>query len=150
VSLRVAAALIVVLTLPCHIHRAFAQEPAAVAASAPSPREIHWNLIELDGNPLPTSTPDDRPYLYLQSQGDKVSGSLGCNRLFGSYDLSGNSIEFHSIAATRMACANESMETEAKMIDLLKLATSFQVIGDVLSLRVDDRVLARFQAEKQK
>jgi len=126
----------------------FAQE--AAAATVRSPREVHWNLIELDGSPVAAASPESQPYLYLQAQGDRLSGSLGCNRLLGSYDLSGDSLQFHSLAATRMACANMSMDIEAKILDDLKLVTSFQISGEVLSLKVDNRVLAKFEPERAK
>lgn len=118
-------------------------------ASLP-PQEIHWNLIELDGSPVTASTPESQPYIYLQAQSDKLSGSGGCNRLFGSYDLNGNSLEFHSVASTMMACPGKSMDNEARILEVLKLVTNFVIAGDVLSLRVDDHVLARFQPEKPK
>jgi len=122
----------------------------AQVAAVSSPREVHWNLVELDGSPIAASNSESQPYIYLQTQGDKLSGSLGCNRLFGSYDLSGDSLQFHSLAATRMACAKMSMDSEEKILDDLKLVTSFQISGDVLSLKVDNRVLAKFEPEKPK
>ncbi len=128
-----------------------ATEPAsATAATSRPPQEIHWNLIELEGSPVTASTPESQPYIYLQAQGDKLSGSGGCNRLFGSYDLNGNSLEFHSVASTRMACPGHSMDNEARILEVLKLVTNFVITGDVLSLRVDDHVLARFQPVKLK
>jgi heat shock protein HslJ len=127
-----------------------ASPPASTteAVSRP-PQEIHWNLIELDGSPVTASNPDSQPYIYLQAQGDKLSGSGGCNRLFGSYDLNGSALEFHSVASTMMACPGKSMDNEARILEVLKLVTNFVITGDVLSLRVDDHVLARFKQEKQ-
>jgi heat shock protein HslJ len=112
--------------------------------------ETHWNLIELDGNAIAAVTSGrNQPYIYLQRPGDKISGSGGCNRLFGTFDLSGNSLQFHSVASTRMACADNSMANEAALLEALKLTTSFQLDGNVLQLRVDDRILARFQADSK-
>ncbi len=98
---------------------------------------------------MTASNPDSQPYIYLQAQGDKLSGSGGCNRLFGSYDLNGSALEFHSVASTMMACPGKSMDNEARILEVLKLVTNFVITGDVLSLRVDDHVLARFKQEKQ-
>jgi heat shock protein HslJ len=145
----------IALSLPVRSNRAAAQvareEPASTSTpAARPPQEIHWNLVELDGTPVNASTPESQPYIYLQAQGDKVSGLGGCNRLFGSYDLNGNSLEFHSIAATQMACPGISLDNEARFFELLKLVTNFQIVDNVLSLRVEDHVLARFQPEKQK
>jgi heat shock protein HslJ len=126
-----------------------ASQPASTE-TVRSPREVHWNLIELDGSPIAASNPEHQPYIYLQAEGDRLSGSLGCNRLLGTYDLSGDSLQFHSVASTRMACANMTMDVESKMIENLKLVTSFHISGDVLSLKVDNRVLAKFEPEKPK
>ncbi|AXC14753.1 protein of unknown function DUF306, Meta and HslJ [Acidisarcina polymorpha] len=119
------------------------------ASSRLSVTETQWNLVELNGSPVSSRSPGSQPYIYLQTQGDKLSGSGGCNRLFGSFDLSGSSLQFHSVAQTLMACPGNSAERESALLDALKLTTSFQVSGDVLLLRVDDRVLARFQAKKK-
>ncbi len=120
-----------------------------VTPAAP-PLETHWNLIEVDGTPVVAASAENQPYIYLQAQGDKLSGSGGCNRLFGSFDLSGSSLQFHSVASTRMACASSSMEQEPALLDALKLTTAFQVAGSILILQVDGRVLARFQAQGRK
>lgn len=107
--------------------------------------ETHWNLVELEGSAVSAKTPESQPYIYLQAEGDKLSGSGGCNRLFGSYDLSGSSLQFHSVASTRMACPGMSMDDESGLLEALKLTTSFRIVDGVLTLRVDDRVLARFK-----
>jgi heat shock protein HslJ len=128
-----------------------ASQPTSIPAAAPRPpQEVHWNLVELDGAPVAVSTAESQPYIYLQAQGDKLSGSGGCNRLFGSYDLNGNSLEFHSVAATQMACPGNAMDNEARLFEVLKLVTNFQIVDDVLSLRANDHVVAKFQPEKQK
>lgn len=147
--------LAIALSLPIQLSLASGQtvrdEPASTSAPAPRPpQEVHWNLVELDGAPVHASTLESQPYIYLQAQGDKVSGSGGCNRLFGSYDLNGNSLEFHSVAATQMACPGSSMDNEARFFEVLKLVTNFQIADNVLSFKAEDRVLARFQPEKQK
>jgi heat shock protein HslJ len=121
--------------------------PTRSAASSPTLTETHWNLTELDGDPVNAAAPDAQPYIYLHADGDKLSGSGGCNRLFGSFDLSGSSLSFHSVASTLMACANNSMQHEPELLEALKLATGYRISGDTLQLRVDDRVLARFRAE---
>jgi heat shock protein HslJ len=112
--------------------------------------ETQWNLTEVDGAAVTVSAPDSQPYIYLQEPGDRLSGSGGCNRLFGSFDLSGSSLQFHSVASTRMACAGNISEHEAALLEALKLTTGFQISGNLLQLKVDDRVLARFQARRKK
>ncbi len=125
------------------------RQDAAPAGGQPSLTETQWNLIELDGNPVTITGAQGHPYIYLQVQGDKLSGSGGCNRFFGSYDLSGSSLQFHSVAQTLMACAGASMDREPALMQALKLTTSYEISDGVLQLKVDTRVLARFQARKK-
>jgi copper homeostasis protein (lipoprotein) len=127
----------------------YCQASPATPAPQPALTETQWNLIELDGNPVTIHAGDTQPYIYLQAQGDRLSGSGGCNRFFGSYDVSGGSLQFHSVAQTLMACAGDSAAREPALLEALKLTTAYQISGDTLQLRVDDRVLARFQARKK-
>lgn len=122
---------------------------AAPGASLTSVIETQWNLIELNGTAVNVPASEGQVYIYLQQEGDKLSGSDGCNRFFGSYDLSGSSLQFHSVAQTMMACRGAFTEHEAEFIEALKLVTSYQIADGVLQLKVDDRVLARFQARKK-
>ena len=119
---------------------------AATGASLTSVIETQWNLIELNGTAVNVPASEGQVYIYLQQEGDKLSGSDGCNRLFGSYDLSGSSLQFHSVAQTLMACRGAFTERESEFMEALKLVTSYQISDNVLQLKVDDRVLARFQA----
>ena len=125
------------------------RQQVSPAETQPSVVETQWNLIELNGSEVNVPEGEGQAYIYLQQEGYKLSGSDGCNRLFGSYDLSGNSLQFHSVAQTRMACRGVLMERGSEFIEALKLTTSFQMSSDILQLKVDDRVLARFQARKK-
>jgi heat shock protein HslJ len=122
---------------------------AIPGASLTSVIETQWNLIELNGTAVNVPASEGQVYIYLQQEGDKLSGSDGSNRFFGSYDLSGSSLQFHSVAQTMMACRGAFTEHEAEFTEALKLVTSYQIADNVLQLKVDDRVLARFQARKK-
>jgi heat shock protein HslJ len=124
-------------------------QDATAGGTQPSVVETQWNLVELNGSAVHVPAAEGQVYIYLQQDGDKLSGSDGCNRFFGSYDLRGASLEFHSVAQTMMACRGSFTDREAEFLDALKLVTSYQVAENVLQLKVDDRVLARFQARKK-
>ncbi len=121
---------------------------AAAPASPSSVVETQWNLVDLNGSAEGIAAAG-KVYIYLQRDGDKLSGSDGCNRFFGSYDLSGASLQFHSVAQTLMACPGGFAAREAELVEALKLATSYQLVDNILQLKVDDRVLARFEARKK-
>lgn len=125
------------------------QRQASPAETQASVVETQWNLVELNGSSVSVPASEGQVYIYLQEDGDKLSGSDGCNRFFGSYDLSGSSLQFHSVAQTMMACRGAFAEREAELIAALKLVTSYQISDNGLQLKVDDRVLARFQARKK-
>lgn len=52
--------------------------------------------------------------------GDRISGSSGCNRFSGSYDLNTTAMTLGPIAATKMACPGPAMEQENRLFALLK------------------------------
>src|SRR5579863_3310035 len=125
--------------LVAHAQTGAPSAAVAQASASDSLKETQWNLIELDGNPVASSA--SPPYIYLHDDHDKLTGSGGCNRLFGSFDLDGNSLQFHSVALTLMACAGDAGAHEAQLLEALKLVTGYRISGDELELRVDDRVL---------
>lgn len=125
------------------------RQDAAAVASQPSVVETQWNLVELNGSAENISANEGKVYIYLQLDGDKLSGSDGCNRFFGSYDLSGPSLQFHSVVQTLMACHGGFTAREAEFLEALKQVTNYQLADNILQLKVDDRVLARFQARKK-
>ena len=125
------------------------RQEAAAGGPQPSVVETQWNLVELNGSAIDIPASGGQVYIYLQQEGDKLSGSDGCNRFFGSYDLSGTSLEFHSVAQTMMACRGSFTGREAEFLTALKLVTSYQISDNALQLKVEDRVLARFQARKK-
>ena len=75
----------------------------------------------------------------------QVSGSAGCNRYFGSYEINGGDITFSPLGSTRMACAAEVMQQEAAFLAALQLASSFQIEWDQLTVQHDGGRLV-FQA----
>jgi heat shock protein HslJ len=126
------------------------RQDAAAGASKQGVVETQWNLLELNGSTANIPATEGQVYIYLQQERDKLSGSDGCNRFFGSYDLSGSSLEFHSVVQTLMACrGNGFTDRGAEFLDALKLVSSYQISDNVLELKVDGRVLARFEARKK-
>jgi heat shock protein HslJ len=94
--------------------------------------DVYWKAIELAGKPTPTQDPSREAHLQFQS-GGRVSGSDGCNRITGSYQLSGERVTFGQMAATQMACVNTEA-IERPFQDALKNATRLTVSRDHLEL----------------
>jgi putative lipoprotein len=64
--------------------------------------------------------------------GGKVTGSGGCNRLFGMAKIAGASLAFGSIGTTRMACAPAVMHQESKFLSALAATRTFRFDGPYL------------------
>ncbi|MFV1857991.1 MAG: META domain-containing protein, partial [Anaerolineales bacterium] len=64
----------------------------------------------------------------------ELSGTSGCNRFFGPYEVDGNSISIGPLGATLMACPEPLMEQEFGFTSSLQSATTYEISGDTLTL----------------
>jgi len=94
--------------------------------------DTYWRARELAGKPTPTERTEAEAHLQFQS-GGRFSGSDGCNRITGSYTLSGDHVAFGQMASTQMACLHSS-GTEEPSKNALKDATRLTFVGDRLEL----------------
>ena len=112
--------------------------------------EKYWKLIELYGNPVvyPVNFPKEA-YIFFQIDGNRFYGDAGCNRILGSYQLTGgNRIILSPAASTMMMCID--MDVETKFLEVLKTADSYFVRNDTLTLnRARMAPLARLVAVKK-
>lgn len=87
-------------------------------------------------------------HLVFESDG-RVSGSDGCNRLMGSYEVKGGAITFGQMGGTLMACI-ESQGIERAFRDAVKSAARFTIDGDRLRLfDSSGRQVAQFTGQPQ-
>ncbi len=64
----------------------------------------------------------------------EITGTSGCNRFFGPYEVDGNSISIGPLGATLMACPEPLMEQEFGFTTGLQSAATYQISGDTLEL----------------
>ena len=64
--------------------------------------------------------------------GGKVTGSGGCNRMFGTATIAGDALTFGGIGTTRMACAPALMDQEQKFLGALAATRTFRFDGPYL------------------
>src|SRR5690349_16384298 len=89
------------------------------APAAPNIRDTRWNLVALGDKALtPADTQRATPHIILAPDSKQVSGSGGCNRMFGVYELNGDKLRFSGVGSTKMACKG-SMETETQFLGSL-------------------------------
>lgn len=106
----------------------------------------YWQLARLGDSPVKQLAPPQGPHIILESVSHRISGSGGCNRLVGSYQLAGHTISLGPMASTRMACM-QGMETEDAFLAALTRAKMWNVQGTQLSLSDSSgQELARFEA----
>jgi heat shock protein HslJ len=124
------AAPLVVLTVWSSAAAAAGQTPPAGGNTRLE--ETYWRAIEVAGRTAPKQDPTREAYLQFQA-GGRVSGSDGCNRITGSYQLNGDRVRFDRVGATRMACV-ESPGIEGPFQEALTKASRLTIAGDRLEL----------------
>ena len=74
-----------------------------------------WTFVSIGGAPVA----GDRP-TSLQFDGERLSGSAGCNRFSGSYKVEGRTLTAGPLMATKMACPGAGMMQESAFFDLMR------------------------------
>ena len=104
-----------------------------------------WQLVELNGKPVPASVNGKMPFLKLEEQGGRYSASGGCNGIGGEYTLlKGNGIKFSRGMSTMMACPD--MEVEDGLRGLFDQADTYVIHENTMSLSkgTNQAALAKF------
>ena len=95
-------------TVSMLLRRAATPKPPATAGR---PLEkTYWKATLVGTRAVAAADPKREPHLVLEP-GGKVAGSDGCNRLVGSYELTGETISFGRMAGTMMACPDRARPT---------------------------------------
>ena len=75
-----------------------------------------------------------------------MSGSGGCNRVTGSFELDGDKLRLRQMAGTMMACP-AGMEQEQRFLQSLEKVERYRIRGSHLEmLDASGAVIARFEA----
>ena len=107
-----------------------------------------WTLTELDGHPPVSTTGDNAAQLVLDESLNRYSGFSGCNRLTGTIELKGDSLNFGAGASTMMACLDPLMKQEQAFTKMLQSVTGYRISGKTLELLVASKTVAKFKATK--
>jgi heat shock protein HslJ len=89
-----------------------------------------WVLEDLNGADVVEGT---HVTLDFAEKG-RATGNASCNRYFSTVDISGSSIRFGAVGATRMACATAISLQEVKYFEALEAAHRFTIEGSTLSI----------------
>jgi heat shock protein HslJ len=91
--------------------------------------DTSWKLTAISESKVTPKMADGKEIgaVTLDITADKISGSAGVNRYFGSYTLSGKDITISGIGTTRMMGPQDLMEREQKYLSLLGNVTGFEL-----------------------
>lgn len=105
----------------------------------------YWKLVRLAETAVLPIAEAREPHVVFNAEG-RLSGSDGCNRLMGGYEVEGRRIELSELATTMMACP-QGMEQADQFRAALGRAAAYRIAGSHLELYNDDgEMLARFEA----
>ena len=101
-----------------------------------------WVLRSMRGlDSVPESAP---PEIQFLTNG-RLTGSTGCNRMNGRYELDGVAVDFDGLATTRMACEGAIGEIESLFVETLRSARYLELGPEFLDLFDGDGTrMARF------
>lgn len=118
---------------------------AAGCASSGIPRIGTGDFVATDVNGAPIV--GGRTLTLRLGAGGEASGNSGCNSFTTRYTVdSRQRIDFGPIASTRMACAAEIMEQEARFLAIVDAAASYSVYGSgAVSIIAPDGRAIRFR-----
>jgi heat shock protein HslJ len=107
---------------------------AGSVAEASVPLEkTEWRLIRLGRTAVKGDDLHRQPQIVLDPVSHRASGSGGCNRIMGGYELKGDKLTFARMASTMMACP-DGMDTEQKFLKALEQVKRWRIAKQQLEL----------------
>lgn len=97
-------------------------------------QQIVWRVSSIHGYHLSHAERSHQPYLRFDMTNKQVSGSDGCNHIFGSYQLQGHILHLSPLASTKMMCM-DSMQISDQFHLALAQVEYFEVKHRVLILK---------------
>ena len=92
-----------------------------------------WKLSRMETIPASAIEAEaDAFTLEFNAADTMVAGRTNCNRFFGKYALSGQSLKFENLGMTRMACPD--MAYEDAFVQMLNGVDAYEIKGSELKL----------------
>ena len=125
-------------------------ESCGPEAPAVTVERTYWRLTRLGDTPVSAGSLQWEPHLILHPDSKRVSGSDGCSRLRGRYDLDENRLTFAEMATTSTSCPEEA-DPQREFPDALKRVTTVKLIRQHIEMfDARGKLLARFEARELK
>jgi heat shock protein HslJ len=114
-----------------------------------------WNLPpnnngEVRARQIPQGDASNPIQIIFDSNGQRISGSTGCNRFTATLDEDARGFSFKQIASTKMACSPQRMELENDFLYELNDYRSIVRNGDQLLMIGTDREVLSFTQKPNK
>lgn len=119
-----------------------AQSPAVAAGL----EDTEWLLLEIDGVRVAVPEHLPRARIRLVPGNQRLEGWGGCNVVFASYQVAGESLEFDQVSSTSLSCTYAERET--RLLARLGAVTGYVVANGTLTLLADDVPTLRFEASQ--
>lgn len=105
----------------------------------PSLTRVTWRVTGVNnGQQAVVSVLSETQLTSMFGDDGRVTGDTGCNLYSGPYTLAGPSLNLGPLISTRRACASEAANTqEHAFLTALAATTTFELVGDRLTLRDD-------------
>ncbi|QUV86230.1 META domain-containing protein [Chloracidobacterium aggregatum] len=97
-----------------------------------------WTLVEVEGETVNVA----EPFIEFDPASRRYTGSDGCNRFSGRYEIQGARLRFAPPTRTKRACLDEPVRRlESRFNRLLPQVNRFEMLGDRLVLYASKRRL---------
>ena len=107
----------------------------------------YWRAVAIDGNPTVSLPKQREAHLVFAAEGNRVSGSTGCNRVVGTFTQAAEVLRFSPMASTKMACPPNLDAQERAFLEAVQATAAAQISGNTLELKdAAGKVRLRFEA----
>jgi heat shock protein HslJ len=120
--------------------------PAAAGPNA-ALTGTYWRAVAIDGKPAVPLPKKREAHMMFSAEGNRVSGSTGCNRFTGTFTRTGDSLSFAPLAITKMACPPPLDAQERAFLAALQAITAMHLASNTLELKdASGKVRLRLEA----
>lgn len=97
------------------------------------PVESNWELEYIYSNGSEMAPPEEHNATIAFLKDSQMAGDTGCNRFFGNFAATDNTLEFNNVGSTRMMCPQ--MQFENAFLSTIEKTASYNVSKDQLVLK---------------
>lgn len=108
-------------------------------------QETVWQLTSINGMPAQEAVLGQPAHIRLR-KGGRLTGSTGCNRVQGHWQVNADKLGLSRLVSTRASCRDAMSQQEQAFMEALRNARQYRQVGNQLELLQGDQLLARLVA----